>query len=311
MCYNTTGIAGNISTWTNRIYYDSFQTQDWLRTFTVDTWNNSMFCCTDPLVSPTYNSYDNIIPLGDLTLRVTPIQSEKIIAYSSSISTYRDDIQYGSFRISAKMSELNGTSFGFFFFYSITEEIDVEMLSHEGDSGKVRVSIQPIVRDNSGRASNISQKVIDLKKNLSIDFVEYRFDWFKTRVDFFADGVYYHSLHVHIPTHHGKIVINHRTNGNPKWSRGPPVTQSDAKINYIDLYFNSSESDLCKNLNDYESLNTNENWKRYISSIIVASLFLFVICVASFVSIYRKILPSRPSSILETNIEQMISARRP
>lgn len=311
MCYNITSITDIVYDWTNRIYYDSFDNQDWRRSFAVDTWNNSMYCCSDPLVSPTYNSLDNVISSKELILMVTPVEEEeRIIAYSSSISTYRDDIQYGSFRISAKMSELNGTSFGFFFYYSITEEIDVEILSHEQDSGKVRVSIQPIVRDNTGRASNISQKVIDLKRKLSDDFVEYRFDWFKDRVDFFADGSYYHSLSVNIPSHHGKIVVNHRTNGNPKWSRGPPKSDSDVKIKYIDLYFNSSKSDSCTDINDYKYVHTKTEWERYISSIIVASLFAFVLCIASFISIYRKFSQPKPASLLETNVEHAISSRR-
>jgi beta-glucanase (GH16 family) len=310
MCYNVTNSVGLNSTWTNRILYDSFSDQSWTRSFYIDTWNNSLFCCSDPLVSPTYNKYENVISDKELTLRVEPVDNvERIVAYSSSISSYRDDIQYGSFRMSAKMPELNGTSFGFFFFYSVSEEIDVEVLAHEQESGKVRVSIQPIVRDNLGRASNISQKVLNLNKSLSADFVEYRFDWFKNRVDFFTDSEYRTSLHVNIPSHHGKIVVNHRTNGNPKWSRGPPTGISDVKIKYIDLYFNSSESQECKNINDVEYQFYTEEWKKYTSSIVVACLFAFIILSAFLVNLYRKFIPIRPSTVL---VEAMtITNRRP
>lgn len=314
MCYNTTNAIGGITTWTNRIFYDSFQS-NWKNSFMIDTWNNSQFCCSDPLVSPTYNTLDNVISSDFLTMRVSPFQGERIIAYSSSITSWRDDILYGSFRMSAKMSPVEGTSFGFFFFYSVTEEIDIEVLAHEQSKGIIRVSIQPIIRDNLNRASNLSQKIIDLDMPLSNDFLEYRFDWFKSRVDFFIDSRYYHSLNVNIPSHHGKIVINHRSNGNPKWSRGPPETSSDVQIRSVDLYFNSSESNECRSLNYGERTTNfqNEELKKYIAPLIVGCLIFVIISVAVIVNVYRKLHPQRPNAVLRRSIdgEIRISQRRP
>lgn len=318
MCYNTTNAVGGINIWTNRIFYDNFASDSWKNSFTVDTWNNSQFCCSDPLVSPTYNSLDNVLSSDLLTMRVNPFEGERIVAYSSSISSWRDDILYGSFRMSAKMATTEGTSFGFFFFYSVTEEIDIEVLAHEQMEGKIRVSIQPIVRDNRNRASNLSQKIIDLYKPLSDGFLEYRFDWFKSRVDFFVDSIYYHSLNVNIPYHHGKIVVNHRSNGNPKWSRGPPARTSDVQIKSFDLYFNSSDSDECKDVNYGERTTNFENreWRNYMALIIVGCLVFFVILVAVIVDVYRRVYPQRPSSVLTANMENevkdmAISQRRP
>ncbi len=318
MCYNTTNFLGRVDTWTNRIFYDNFASDAWKNSFMIDTWNNSQFCCSDPEVSPTYNKFENIITSDILTMRVSPFQGERIVAYSSSITSWRDDVLYGSFRMSAKMSSVEGTSFGFFFFYSVTEEIDVEVLAHEQVEGKIRISIQPIIRDNLNRASNLSQKVIDLNKPLSDDFLEYRFDWFKSRVDFFIDSTYYYSLNVNIPSHHGKIVVNHRSNGNPKWSRGPPVTISDVQIRSFDLYFNSSDSSECRSLNYGERTTNfvNEEWKKYMAPIIVGCLVFFVISVAVIVNVYRKLHPQRPSVVLRANLENEvrtmeISQRRP
>lgn len=318
MCYNTTNALGGVDIWTNRITYSGFSDLSWKDSFIVDIWNNSQFCCSDPLVSPTYNNPDNVLSSDLLSMRVTPVEGERIVAYSSSISSQRNDILYGSFRISAKMSPVEGTSFGFFFFYSISEEIDIEVLGHEQEDGKIRVSIQPIIRDNLNRASNLSQRLISIEKPLSSDFIEYRFDWFKTRVDFFVEDIYYHSLNVNIPSHHGKIVINHRSNGNPKWSRGPPVTSSDIQINLLDLYFNSSDSNECRGINygSIQDFGKNENWKKYTSSIVVGSVVLFVISVAVIINVYRKLHPQASSHVVRKNIEESsrnleISQRRP
>ena len=317
MCYNTTSATGETSNWTNRIFYDSFESS-WKNSFMIDTWNNSQFCCSDPLVSPTYNTLDNVISSELLTMRVSPFQGERIVAYSSSITSWRDDVLYGSFRMSAKMSPVEGTSFGFFFFYSVTEEIDIEVLAHEQNEGKIRVSIQPIIRDNLNRASNLSQKVIQLDRSLSNEFVEYRFDWFKTRVDFFVDSTYYHSLNVNIPSHHGKIVINHRSNGNPRWSKGPPETSSDVQIRTLDLYFNSSESNDCRSINYGErTINfQNEELKKYIAPIVIGCLVFVIISVAVVVNVYRQLYPQRPTVALRRVIngevgDMSISQRRP
>lgn len=311
MCYNTSGFLGKIDTWTNRIFYDKFSDLTWKGSFAVDTWNNSQFCCSDPLVSPTYNVIDNVISSDVLSMRVTPTKGERIVGYSSSISSYRDDILYGSFRMSMKMTPLEGTSFGFFFFYSISEEIDLEILGHEQDEGKIRTSIQPIIRDSSNRASNLSQKVISLNRSLSSDFIEYRFDWFKSRVDFFVENRYYYSLTVNVPTHHGKIVVNHRTNGNPKWSRGPPVNVSDIEIKWIDVYFNSSDSQECRSVNYGQRITNIESneLRKYIPSIVVVCLVVVIIGIAVYVNVYRKIYPSKaPNVVVE---EMRITERRP
>lgn len=311
MCFDTVSFLGNVNTWTNRIFYDNFSENEWKKSFSIDTWNNSLFCCSNPEVSPTYNLKENVISDELLTLRVLPQENERIKAYSSSISSYRDDILYGSFRISAKMSPIEGTSFGFFFFYSVSEEIDIEVLAHEQRQGRIRGSIQPIIRDSSNRASNLSQKVIELVKPLSEEFVEYRFDWFESRVDFFADGKYYYSLTVNTPDHNGKIILNHRTNGNPKWSKGPPNDISDVHIKYIDIYFNSSTSIECNDINHVENIFTGQNqdtFKKYIGSIVVSCLIVFIISVVVSINVYRKIHPKK-SIIKEQNTNSILSRK--
>lgn len=308
MCYSTNNSIGGVNTWTNRIFYDNFNDDSWKRSFVVDTWNNSQFCCSDPTVSPTYNKLDNVLQNnGELVLRVEPFTGERIVAYSSSVSSIRDDILYGSFRMSAKMTPVNGSSFGFFFFYSISEEIDIEVLAHEQDEGRVRVSIQPIIRDNLNRASNLSQKLVQLNKSLSLDFIEYRFDWFKDRVDFYVEGDYYHSLNVNIPSHHGKMVVNHRSNGNQRWSRGPPLQVSDTYIKYFDLYFNSSESSTCTDVNYVNEIVTGEDdvWERYRTIIVVCSFLGLILITGIVVNVWRKF------RYPEIKTENKIYSRRP
>lgn len=285
VCFNTTGLALT-SIWTNKIFFDEFKDLNWLSQFRIDTWNSSIGCCT-PNVVPFYNSKSTIVVNDNfLNMQVNPNVSPML---SSSISSIRDDILYGSFRISAKFPNINGTSFGFFFFNSTNQEIDIEVLMHEVYENKLRTAVQPIIRDPRGRASNLSQRLVIINGSMTNSFIEYRFDWFKDRIDYYIDSKYSHSLIVNIPFLAGKILINHHSNGNPMWSRGPPFDVSTVIINYIELYFNSSLSGECNsefNLRPYNSPNGSSippTWRKYIIAIIVSSIIVGIFLISGIV----------------------------
>lgn len=323
LCFNVSGLLG-MNTWTNRIFYDNFSDLGWKKSFYVDSWNNTASCCADSLVRQTFNNVDNVYNNNEtLVLKVSPVNTIEILAYSSSISSYENNIQYGSFRVSAKLPALDGSSIGFFYYHSDTEEIDMEFLTHER---AMRTSIQPIIRDSFGTAMNISQKSIPIDKNPAGEFIEYRFDWFKERVDFFIGGVYTNTLSVNIPRDSGKFVINHRTNGNPKWSRGPPVADSELSIKYIDMYFNSSINGECSGensrnvgVNSSGNKSGNGNGKNNTPLIIIFSLVGFFVLLFIGLFAYNRMLkkpvvldiPTSSNVNVPEQIEMEIASRRP
>lgn len=309
VCFNTSGLVlANI--WSNKILFENFGNQDWKSQFSVNTWNNSFGCCTLNTI-PFYNSVDAIDTNDNyLNMHVNPTVYPMI---SSSISSFRDDILYGSFRISAKFPRVNGSSFGFFFFYSTVQEIDIEVLMHEVIENKVRTAVQPIIRDSEGRASNSSQKLIVTNNSMADSYIEYRFDWFKDQIDYYIDGNYSHSFIVNIPFKAGKIVINHHSNGNPYWSRGPPLVDSVIKIKYIEMYFNSSIDNTCSNENinvppynvpKSESSTYSEPWKKYILAIIISSVIVGIFVISGIVYGISR-LSSKKTQMPEPNIPMM------
>ena len=73
-------------------------------------------------------------------------------------------------------------------------------------------------------------------------FHEYRFDWSPDAVKFYADGVLLQTMNKSIPTSPGHITISHWSNGDPRWSGGPPEEDAITTISYFKAYFNTSSS---------------------------------------------------------------------
>lgn len=74
-------------------------------------------------------------------------------------------------------------------------------------------------------------------------FHEYRFDWFKDRVEFYADGVLLDTMSGEgVPSAPGHMTLSQWSNGDPSWSAGPPAKDAVMTVNYVKGYFNSSET---------------------------------------------------------------------
>lgn len=74
------------------------------------------------------------------------------------------------------------------------------------------------------------------------EFHEYRFDWTPDRVAFFVDGQFVYEMNENVPSVGGHLQMNHWSNGNLKWSGGPPEDDTPMTVSYVKSYFNSSET---------------------------------------------------------------------
>ena len=72
-------------------------------------------------------------------------------------------------------------------------------------------------------------------------FHEYRFDWTPEAVEFYADGVLLQRMAQSVPNSPGHITLSHWSNGDPRWSAGPPESDAILTVNYLKGYFNSSD----------------------------------------------------------------------
>ncbi|KAL8735451.1 MAG: hypothetical protein Q9181_002832 [Wetmoreana brouardii] len=163
------------------------------------------------------------------------------------MNTNRTDMLYGSFRAGMKLTGTPGTCGAFFWYRNDTQEIDMEFLSQQFNMTAHPVNLvlqsQASVAAGYNADKTDAFQVHQLPFDPSGGFHEYRFDWFKDRVDFYADGVLLKTMTgMGVPSDPGHMALSQWSNGDPKWSAGPPAEDAIMTVNYVKGYFNSSET---------------------------------------------------------------------
>ena len=69
---------------------------------------------------------------------------------------------------------------------------------------------------------------------------EYRFDYSPGKVSFYTDGQHVKDLSEGVPHMPGRIMLNHWSNGDPNWSKGPPAADVHMTVAYVKAYFNKT-----------------------------------------------------------------------
>lgn len=82
---------------------------------------------------------------------------------------------------------------------------------------------------------------VNLGFNPTTDFHEYRIDYLRNEVIFYADSKVIGRMNGSaVPTEGGHLILQHWSNGNPSWSGGPPTNDSILTVASVKAYFNSS-----------------------------------------------------------------------
>lgn len=133
-------------------------------------------------------------------------------------------------------------------YFNDTQEIDMEFLSREYDHAQGIYPVNLVIqsRDAAMNGYDASQtgayKTVNLTFDPSEAFHEYRFDYLPEKVYFYADSKLLAEMEGKaIPDSAGHLILQHWSNGNPKWSGGPPNEDATVTVSYVKAYFNSSE----------------------------------------------------------------------
>lgn len=133
-------------------------------------------------------------------------------------------------------------------YFNDTQEIDVEFLSREFDRGQEIYPINLVIQSKRAMEAgyDASKTGTYSRANLSFDptvgFHEYRFDYLPGKVLFYADSELLVQMKgSEMPSTGGHLILQHWSNGNPKWSGGPPTEDAVLTVSYIKAYFNSSD----------------------------------------------------------------------
>ncbi|KAL7814906.1 family 16 glycoside hydrolase [Trichoderma aethiopicum] len=167
---------------------------------------------------------------------------------TAELASARKDMFFGSYRAGMKLTPVNGTCAAFFWYFNDTQEIDMEFLSREFDASKKLYPVNLVIQSEASREAGYdasktgTYKVVNLTFDPTEGFHEYRFDYLHNRVLFYADSQLLAEMNgTSVPSGPGHIILQHWSNGNSKWSGGPPKQDAVMTVSYVKAYFNSSD----------------------------------------------------------------------
>ncbi|KAI4237715.1 MAG: hypothetical protein LQ349_001642 [Xanthoria aureola] len=163
------------------------------------------------------------------------------------MATNRSDMRYGSFRAAIQLTGQKGTCGAFFWYLNNSHEIDMEFLSSQFNESSHPVNLvlqsEESVKAGYDAGNTNDFDTYQLPFDPSEGFNEYRFDWFEDRVEFYANGVFLKSMSGEgVPKDPGHLMLSQWSNGDPKWSGGPPKQDAVMTVSYVKGYFNSSDT---------------------------------------------------------------------
>lgn len=169
---------------------------------------------------------------------------------TGEVDSARTDMFYGTYRAAMKLPDINGTTSAFTWYFNDSQEIDMEFLSAEFNNEQnvfpVNLVMQSLqsVQQGDNAAGTDTFVLANLTFNPTVGFHEYRFDFIPGLVIFYADSQILATMSnpSAIPTHSGKIILTQWSNGNPEWSRGPPLQDSALIVSYVKAYFHSTNA---------------------------------------------------------------------
>ncbi|TDZ18368.1 Beta-glucanase [Colletotrichum orbiculare MAFF 240422] len=165
----------------------------------------------------------------------------------AEIDSARHDLHYGSFRAAMKVPDVAGTCAAFFWYHNDTQEIDMEFLTREFNASNGTYPLNIVLQsraslDNGYNAQGTGNFLkVSLGFNPTTDFHEYRIDYLRDEVVFYADNKAIGRMNGSaVPTEGGHLILQHWSNGNPLWSGGPPKQDAVLMVASARAYFNSS-----------------------------------------------------------------------
>ncbi|KAJ7366933.1 concanavalin A-like lectin/glucanase domain-containing protein [Mycena albidolilacea] len=165
----------------------------------------------------------------------------------AEIFTKRSDILYGSFRMQAQVPSVPGVVFGFFTYISDTQEQDIEFLSSDSDYYQhLYYTNQP--GTVNGDVDPQAAKNVEIPGADFTTFGVHRFDWLPAATTYSYAGTSDSGASItssttitkNVPTTPSEFILNVWSNGDPQFSKGPPVADAIATVQYVHLYFNST-----------------------------------------------------------------------
>ncbi|KAG1138284.1 hypothetical protein G6F37_010683 [Rhizopus arrhizus] len=146
---------------------------------------------------------------------------------------------FGTTRSFMKSTSVNG-SVASMFAYHPQGEIDIEIVSALHPP-QAYFAVHPGLTVQS-RASPLTHGNWFFSFDPSLDYHEYRFDWLPGLTIFYVDGIERYRMTTNILNQPSRIMFNHWTDGNIKFSQGPVKQDASLYIKNMTFFFNSTDT---------------------------------------------------------------------
>ncbi|KAK7048429.1 concanavalin a-like lectin glucanase [Favolaschia claudopus] len=166
----------------------------------------------------------------------------------AEIFTKRADIQYGTFRMRAQVPSVPGVVFGFFTYITDSQEQDIEFLSSDPDYyQRLYYTNQPGQLPNGDVDPNAAKNVVISGADFTT-FGNHRIDWLPGATTYSYAGTSGSGASItssttiskNVPTTPSEFILNVWSNGDQRFSKGPPTRDAIATVQSVNLYFNST-----------------------------------------------------------------------
>lgn len=143
----------------------------------------------------------------------------------AEVVSRRNDFFHGTYRASIKMTKVAGAVVGWFTYLGRPlNEIDVEFLTNDPLTAHFTLH-------------HVRTGVDSARKTVPFDpsaaFHEYRFDWYKDRVEYYIDGQPSATLTKDIPDQPSRLLLNHWSGNIPKWGGPAPAEDAVMQVDWV------------------------------------------------------------------------------
>ncbi|KAM3424312.1 hypothetical protein BST61_g11151 [Cercospora zeina] len=177
-----------------------------------------------------------------------PLQYDHL-SVGAELRSMRRDIQYGTFRSEMRSAQpwVGGSAMSMYVKYNASQDVELDLLNMNN------ASLAKVMQTVNGEypSSGLAVNYTDIENGTAPgfparspwDFMDVRFDWNETVVNFWINGN--NSRHITtddrtIPEAPGTFYFSHWSTGDRNYMQGPPPNGSYGSVKWIRAFFNSS-----------------------------------------------------------------------
>lgn len=180
-----------------------------------------------------------------LELTVSPVRSGSREIPCAQVLTKGRSFFYGSYRARFLVGDVPGTVTAFYNYYNDSSEVDVEYLS-AWQNPTLLYTVKPQIYTDRGNPDNRTYQQgvwYDPRDSFINDFHDWNFVWLPDIVHYGIDGDFSSNLTVNVPHAPGRIALNHWSNGDSRYSMGPPTENSTNTLSFLQAIYNDTNAD--------------------------------------------------------------------